>query len=312
MANVRIVVVLNIMTKLTPTILITGFLGAGKTTFINQVLKDHPDKKISLILNEFGDIKLESKFIEVKGMGMVSELSGGCLCCVANVDLPRVVRYTLEHAPNTEYLLIEASGLSDPDPVRATLTGPSLSDLITLDTVLVVVDMDNFAKSLVDHPLVLSQIAEADYALLSKTAGKSGDAVSEVVRRVSSVGLGTQTFVWDNSFDTSLIFDPPLIPHIKEKIIHHDSHLTYDQYYYLSHDVHDISHLRQVLSSLPTNILRVKGYSNNYLLQKVGNRVDIKTTEESLVDYQTAILVIGTELNKQDLKQRFASAINSQ
>lgn len=300
------------MTKITPTILITGFLGAGKTTFINQVLKDHPEKKISLILNEFGDTKLESKFVEVSGMGMVSELSGGCLCCVANVDLPRIVRYTLEHAPGTEYLLIEASGLSDPDPVRATLTSPSLSDLISLDTVLAVVDMDNFANSVVEHPLVLSQIAEADYALLSKTRGKSSKDISEMVKRVSSIGLGTQTFVWDDDFDTSLIFDPPLKPHNHESIEHHHTHTTYDEYYYLSNEDHDIKLLRQVLVSLPTNILRVKGYSDRYLIQKVGNRVDIKNHIGSEVDDPTAILVIGTNLNKNALNKQFASAISSQ
>lgn len=300
------------MTKQTPTILITGFLGAGKTTFINQVLKDHPDKKISLILNEFGDIKLETKFVEVSGMGMVSELSGGCLCCVANLDLPRVVRYTLEHAPGTEYLLVEASGLSDPDPVRATLTSPSLSDLISLDTVLAIVDMDNFADSVVDHPLVLSQIAEADYALLSKTKDKSSVVISEMVKRVSSIGLGTQTFVWDDNFDTSLIFDPPLKPHSHENLEHHHTHTTYDEYYYLSSEDHNIGLLRQVLSSLPKNILRVKGYSSSYLLQKVGNRVDIKTNIGSDGEDSTAILVIGTNLNKRDLSKRFASAISSQ
>ena len=300
------------MTNTIPTILITGFLGAGKTSFINQVLKDHPDKKISLILNEFGDIKLESKFVEVKGLGMVSELSGGCLCCVANVDLPRVIRYTLEQAPSTEYLIIEASGLSDPDPVRATLTSSELASLISLNTVLAVVDADNFVSVVMDHPLVLSQIAEADYALISKTANHPKEEVDELVRRVSSIGLGTKTFVWDSSFDTSIIFDPPLAPHQHDETAHHHTHTVYDQYYYLSNASHDINKLSATLSQLTDNILRVKGYSDSYLLQKVGSRVDIRKTEVAERDYNTAILVIGTNLNKGQLEQSFASAINSQ
>lgn len=295
-----------------PVILITGFLGAGKTTLINQVLRDHADKKISLILNEFGSVMLESKFVEVKGLGMVSELSGGCLCCVANVDLPRVIRYTLEQAPNTEYLIIEASGLSDPDPVRATLTSPELASLISLNTVLAVVDADNFASVAMDHPLVLSQIAEADYALLSKTSGHTKDNINNLVARVASIGLGTKTFVWDNSFDTSIIFDPPLSPHIHGEAEHHHTHTAYDQYYYLSNASHDINKLSAVLSQLTDNILRVKGYSESFLLQKVGSRVDIRKTEIVDRDYNTAILVIGTNLNKGQLEQSFASAINSQ
>ncbi len=290
-----------------PVILITGFLGAGKTTLINKILSDHPDEKISLILNEFGDIKLESKFVEVKGLGMVSELSGGCLCCVANVDLPRVIRYTLEHAPNTEYLIIEASGLSDPDPVRATLTSPELTSLISLNTVLAVVDADNFVKVVMDHPLVLSQIAEADYALISKTLGHTEVEVNELVSRVSSIGLGTKTFVWDTSFDTSIIFDPPLAPHQHDEIEHHHTHTAYDQYYYLSKDKHDISLIQRVLSSLPDNILRVKGYCGTHLLQKVGHHIDIRQSTGNNDKYQTAILVIGTSIDKDNLNQQFAT-----
>jgi G3E family GTPase len=299
------------MTSPIPTILITGFLGAGKTTLINQLLKDHPGKKISLILNEFGDIKLESKFVEVSGIGMVSELSGGCLCCVANVDLPRVIRYTLETAPQTEYLVIEASGLSDPDPVRATLTSQELSPLISLNTVIAVVDADNFATTVSDHPLVLSQIAEADYALISKTPNHSKKEIDQLVTRVSTVGLGTRTFVWDRSFDTSIIFDPPLTPHLPSEA-HHHAHTAYDQYYYLSKDKHDITRIQKVLSSLPDSILRVKGYCGNYLIQKVGNHIDIRSKEQTVEEYDTAILVIGVGLNKQYLVAQFASAINSQ
>ena len=290
-----------------PTILITGFLGSGKTTLINQLLTDHPDKKISLILNEFGDIKLESKFVEVKGLGMVSELSGGCLCCVANVDLPRVIRYTLEQAPQTEYLVIEASGLSDPDPVRATLTSPGLASLISLNTVLAVVDADNFVNVVTDHPLVLSQIAEADYALISKNTNHPKKEVDDLVRRVSSIGLGTKTFVWDASFDTSIIFDPPLAPHQHDETEHHHAHTAYDQYYYLSKDKHDISLIQRVLSSLPNNILRVKGYCGTHLLQKVGHHIDIRQSTGNNDKYHTAILVIGTSIDKVNLNQQFAT-----
>lgn len=289
-----------------PTILVSGFLGSGKTTFINQILHDHPEKKISLILNEFGDIKLESKFIEVTGMGMVSELSGGCLCCVANVDLPRVIRYTLETAPKTEHLIIEASGLSDPDPVRATLTSPSLTELITLNTNITIVDADNYDTSSRDHPLVLSQIAEADYALLSKIEGHTNDEITKLVQKISTIGLGTKTIIWDGSFDTNIIFDPPLTPYVHEDKVAHHSHRQYEQYYYLSNESHNIDLLFRVISQLPTNILRVKGISGNYLIQKVGNNVDVKESQKIDEKYDTAILIIGTNLDKTNFQSLLA------
>lgn len=297
------------MHDVVPTILITGFLGSGKTTLINKILSIHPDKKISLILNEFGSVMLESKFIEVKGVGIVSELSGGCLCCVANVDLPRIIRYTLEQAPMTEYLIIEASGLSDPDPVRSTLTSHGLSTLIHLDTVVAVVDADNFESTSKGHPLVLSQIAEADYAVISKTSSHSQLGVTSLVERVSNIGLGTKTFVWDDNFDTSILFDPPLTPKIISE--HHHIHSHYDQYYYQSNGAHDINKLSQVLSQLGGNVLRVKGYSNEYLFQKVGHHVDIRLSKNDTTQ-NTAILVLGMQLDRKYLESLFASAKLSQ
>ncbi len=294
-----------------PVILITGFLGSGKTTLINQILNSHPDKKISLILNEFGDIKLESKFVEVKGIGMVSELSGGCLCCVANVDLPRVIRYTLDQAPATQYLIIEASGLSDPDPVRATLTAPSLSSQIRLDTVVAVVDGENFLRLAPAHPLILSQIADADYALLSKTAALSDAAIDHLIQRVSQIGLGTKTIVWDNQFDTSIVFDPPLQPPPKPAP-HHHSHTAYSQYFYQSNAPHDIHKLSLILRDIPDNVLRIKGYTGDYLLQKVGHHVDIRQTQQAPQTPSTAILFIGTNISTLNFDHLLANAKSSQ
>jgi len=298
----------------TPVILVTGFLGSGKTTFINQVLKDNSDKKISLVLNEFGDIKLESQFIEVKGMGMVSELSGGCLCCVANVDLPRVIRYTLEHAPATEYLIIEASGLSDPDPVRSTLQRAELSDLIHLDTVVAIVDADNFESTAATHPLVMSQIADADFAIISKFSSHNKTELRELVARVSSIGTGTRTFVWDEHFDTSIVFDPPLTPKvIKPESEHHHIHAQYQEYWYTSNDYHSVDALAQIVQSLPDNILRVKGYldtkeGSRILIQKVGHHVDLRAGIVNQDDVNhCAILVLGQGINTSDLATQFAS-----
>lgn len=285
----------------TPVILVTGFLGSGKTTFINQLIHDHPDHKISLILNEFGDIKLESQFVETKGIGMVSELSGGCLCCVASVDLPRVVRYTLENAPSTEYLVIEASGLSDPDPVRSTLQSPDLANLIRLDTVVVIVDALNFHATASAHPLVMSQIAEADLSLLSKSDSLSQDQVEDLISRVSSIGTGTRTLVWDKTLDTSIVFDP----HLPKDLVSpsHHSHTSYMSHFFTSDQNLDIKRVHKALTQFHDNILRVKGYvfteSEYYLVQKVGHHVDIRLAPMPKLapTPKAAILVIGTQLD---------------
>jgi G3E family GTPase len=297
---------------ITPVILITGFLGSGKTSFINHLIEQNSDKKISLILNEFGDIKLESQFIQAKGIGMVSELSGGCLCCVASVDLPRVIRYTLEHAPATKHLIIEASGLSDPDPVRQTLTSSALSEVIRLDTVVAIVDADNFENSAKDHPLVMSQVAEADLAIISKVESHGESEIAKLKDQVSHIGTGTTTLIWDENLDTSLVFDPPLTVHIPSAH-HHHLHSKYDEYWYLSSSPHDLAKVVQCIRELPPSILRVKGYLENkevrYLVQRVGQHVDVRNAEKIPTDHGTAILILGTELDKAELAQKFASCM---
>lgn len=305
-----------LMTSPIPVILITGFLGAGKTSFINQVLKDHPNKLISLILNEFGSVKLESQFIEVKGVGMISELSGGCLCCVANVDLPRVIRYTLEHAPQTQYLIVEASGLSDPDPVRSTMQSEELSGLVHLDTVVAIVDTDNFETTAATHPLVLSQIADADYAVISKAKSHSLVEIESLIKQVSSIGTGTRTFVWDDQFDTGIIFDPPLPNLNKREPIHEHVHSDYDEYWYQSSSFHSLELLSQILHSLPDNILRVKGYldtqeGERILLQKVGHHVDLRSGNIEPTNDHCIILVLGQNLDHSFLNTQFSSCIIS-
>jgi G3E family GTPase len=295
-----------------PIILITGFLGAGKTTFINELLGSYPDRKISLILNEFGAIKLESKFITVRGVGMVSELSGGCLCCVASVDLPRVIRYTLEQAPETEYLVIEASGLSDPDPVRATLTSPGLADLVRLDTVVAIVDADNFVSTARMHPLVMSQIAEADYAVIAKSAGHSPAELEALVARVSTIGTGTRTFLWDTQFDPGFVLDPPLHPRESRPTSKHTHEEHFDEYWYQSDRYHDPDQLTEILRSLPDNILRVKGFADSHvgervLIQKVGHHVDVRGGTYDGTAPHCAFLILGTLLDKAALQTALAS-----
>lgn len=302
------------MEKTIPIILVTGFLGAGKTTFINTLISKYPDKKISLILNEFGDVKLESQFVEKKGIGLVTELNNGCLCCVANVDLPRVINYTLDHAPQTEYLVIEASGLSDPDPVRATLQGKALANRIRLDTTIVIVDADNFNQLATTHPLVLSQIADADLAFISKTSGHSDADLSKLVSQISSIGTGTKTLLWHDSSDLSLVFDPPMHGDeiIRDTTSSHASHQAYESYLYTSDHPHDLDKLQSVITNLPSNILRVKGYvlvdGKHYLIQRVGNHVDTHLgTESAHLAFKTAILVIGTELDQQNYLSQYES-----
>ncbi|MDQ3239120.1 MAG: GTP-binding protein, partial [bacterium] len=162
-----------------PVILVTGFLGSGKTTFINTVLGAYPNLKISIILNEFGDTKLESQFIKTR-KGDVVELSNGCMCCVAQQDFERIITWILNEKPETQCILIEASGLSDPLPIATTLQDGKLSEKIKLETIVCIVDCLNFFSSKEKHPTVMVQLANSDIVLLSKHHEVTVDIIDNI------------------------------------------------------------------------------------------------------------------------------------
>lgn len=292
-----------------PILLVTGFLGAGKTTFINWLIHRVPEKKISLILNEFGDIKLESQFIEKQGIGLVTELANGCMCCVAKSDIPRVVKYTLDNAPTTETILIEASGLSDPDPVRDVLQAGELTTLVHLNTIVCIVDALNFEKQKNVYPIILSQIGDADLVILSKTSNLEGVEVERLKSVIENIGMGTKVLIWDDALKPNYFLDSHLekitIPHVA----HDHVHEVVGEYWYISDKSLDPQKLYSAFKLFPASIIRAKGYSNTesgkYMIQFVGSKLELFDSNSVGVDLRvdppTAILFLGNDLDSHSI-----------
>jgi|TARA_Y100000996_G_scaffold212224_1_gene166684 G3E family GTPase len=184
------------MSKLPVTVL-SGFLGAGKTTVLTNVLNNRQGKKVAVIVNDMSEINIDTSMIQNdvslnhKEEKLV-EMSNGCICCTLREDLLEEVT-KLAKARKFDYLLIESTGISEPLPVAETFTfedenGISLSDVSKLDTMVTVVDAVNFLKdyneakylqevgeslgeederSVAD--LLVDQVEFADIILISKT-----------------------------------------------------------------------------------------------------------------------------------------------
>ena len=191
------------MQKLPVTVL-SGFLGAGKTTVLTHILNNREGKKVAVIVNDMSEINIDQSMVQNdvslnhKEEKLV-EMSNGCICCTLREDL--LVEVTeLAKARKFDYLLIESTGISEPLPVAETFTfadedGVSLSDVSTLDTMVTIVDAVNFLKdfneakylqevgeSLGDEDqrsvadLLVDQVEFADIILISKTdLVKQGD-----------------------------------------------------------------------------------------------------------------------------------------
>jgi G3E family GTPase len=291
----------------TPILLITGFLGSGKTTFINWLLETNPNKNISLILNEFGAVKLESQFISQKDGVEIAELANGCMCCVAKSDIPRVINHILQNAPQTEQIVIEASGLSDPDPILASLRGPELAQKVKLDAVVCVIDCLNFLETSKEHSIVMSQVGDADIVVLNKINEADPQVVQTIEQSIKRIGINTTVLRWDEQLSSEFFFDPQIETHHHDdgQHSHEHHHDHYDEVWFSSDKNIDITKLSEIIRTLPSNIIRSKGFANwngqKVMIQFVAGRADFLEANWGQDVPSTNILFLGTNIKKDDL-----------
>lgn len=139
-----------------PATVVTGFLGAGKTTLIRHMLENANGKRIALIINEFGDLGVDGGIL--KGCGIencaeddVMELSNGCICCTVAEDFVPTMQKLLDRPDAPDHIVIETSGLALPQPLVRAFNWPEISTRVTVDGVVTVVDGNAVAEGRFAH-----------------------------------------------------------------------------------------------------------------------------------------------------------------
>jgi G3E family GTPase len=152
-----------------PVTVLTGYLGAGKTTLVNRILSRAGGRRWAVIVNEIGEIGIDGELIVGSDEELV-ELSNGCVCCTVRGDLVRTVRTLLARAPPPEGILVETTGLAAPAPVAQTfLVDHVLAERTRLDSITTLVDARNIDARLDDSREAVEQVAFADQIVLNKT-----------------------------------------------------------------------------------------------------------------------------------------------
>ena len=152
-----------------PVTIISGFLGAGKTSLLNHMLNADHGLRVAVLVNDFGEINIDAELISgVSGEASI-ELSNGCICCSIRNDLLEAVVQLMDRPEPLDYIVVETSGVSDPVAVTLTFMTPELHSRTRVDSVLTVVDAEQIdevcGKS---RELALDQIATADMVVLNK------------------------------------------------------------------------------------------------------------------------------------------------
>lgn len=149
-----------------PVLLVTGFLGAGKTTVVNHLLAHADGRRIAAVVNDFGAINIDAELIAGASDGVVS-LANGCICCSLEGDLLRTLSTLLRRDPKPDHIVIETSGVADPADIVRNLMDPVIMREAPLETVLCVVDA-TIALTALDDALQRSQLRVADIVALTK------------------------------------------------------------------------------------------------------------------------------------------------
>jgi len=198
-----------------PVTVLSGFLGAGKTTVLSHILNNRQGKKVAVIVNDMSEINIDSAIVQNdvslnRSEEKLVEMSNGCICCTLREDLLEEVN-KLAKEGRFDYLVIESTGISEPLPVAETFTfadeeGVSLSDVSTLDTMVTVVDAVNFLKDYEEAKylqetgeslgeedersvadLLVDQVEFADVILVSKTDIAKADDVERLTAILKSL-----------------------------------------------------------------------------------------------------------------------------
>jgi len=200
-----------------PATIVTGFLGAGKTTLIRGLIENAGKRRLALVINEFGDVGVDGEILKSCGIEScreedIVELANGCLCCTVADDFLPAIEALLKRAPDLDHILIETSGLALPKPLLKAFDWPQARSRITVDGVIAVVDAaavaegrfvddaealaaERAADPSVDHDNPLEEVYEdqllcADLVILNKTDLLRAGDIERVTAAVGAASGG--------------------------------------------------------------------------------------------------------------------------
>jgi G3E family GTPase len=312
-----------------PVSVITGYLGSGKTTLLNRMLTEEHGKRIAVIVNEFGEVGIDSQLV-IDADEEILEMNNGCICCTVRGDLVRIFDSLLEKQDKFDHLVIETTGLADPAPVIQSFFADEMMRTKTqLDAVITVVDSKHIWEHW-DSDEAQEQIAFADVILLNKTDLVSPDLVDELEQKVRGMTAfakvyRTQDSVIDMDFVLGIkAFDLKQALHIDPDFLSEDAH-EHDESVFSVSIVEEGSvdgdkfnrWIYQLLQDRGTDIFRMKGIldidseDRRFVFQGVHMLLDGRPGRawKSDESRRNELVFIGRNLSEMELKEGFQACL---
>lgn len=262
--------------------LIAGFLGSGKTTLLNRILTADHGLRIAVLVNDFGEVNVDSELI-VSIEGETMSLINGCICCNVREDLTEAMGALLKRDEPPEHIVIEASGVSDPGAIARTFVMMEMASVVRLDGIVTVIDGEAFAElSGQNERLARKQLSVADVVLLNKADVAQPEQLTalrgEIAERVPRARV-IECVEADAPLELVLgagQFDPARLAERDEDVhVHgadtpeheHADHSTvFDTWTYRTARPLDTAELRHAAAMLPAGVFRAKGIA--YLAER--------------------------------------------
>jgi G3E family GTPase len=304
-----------------PVTIITGFLGAGKTTLLNHLISGKPDRRFAIIENELGDIAIDKDLV-VNVEDGIFELANGCICCSLNVELGNLLQRLVSGPYQFDHLIIETSGIAEPDGIAASFIGPGKGTAFRLDGTVCLADAASIEKNLEERGEALKQVTFADVILLNKTDLISGEQQKKLKNLLRTYNPDAKILTCSygsvpvnemlslHAYDTSKL---------EKKLLHdHHHHHHYDEVAAHSFrfkealDPLKFEHWIKMLLYLSgyqiyrvKGILHLDGKNEKYIFQSVRSQLTLEPGSNWKADEipETRIVFIGYNIKKEIIEK---------